>query len=145
MISIILSFSAFGILLGSIVGLTEGEIAKYFLVILITLLGGLFSYFIFKNDKKIETLSYALLSFSLCCLIGLFGGIFLKVNSIFYTKQTIKNYSEYYIPVLLYKNKINTKTEKIKNHLRNIEKYKTPEMSEDLELLSSLINDINKD
>jgi hypothetical protein len=77
-----LAYGFLGLLVGVISGLTDSAISLTLFATLFTFVGGTAAYFLQMKPSERKLVSSVILSFSLCCLIGLLSGIYIKVNRV---------------------------------------------------------------
>ncbi|OOQ57427.1 hypothetical protein [Mucilaginibacter pedocola] len=88
--SLFLGFSAFGLLIGFIAGITSAPITNTILVSLFALIGGKTLFDSIKQGAEIQKkVGFILAALSIFCLIGITVGISIKVNRSF-TQSTIQ-------------------------------------------------------
>lgn len=73
-------YGCLGLLVGILAGLTSSTITSTVLASLFTLAGGSIAPVLKYSDVQRRIVGAALGAFCLCCLLGIFGGIGVKVN-----------------------------------------------------------------
>jgi hypothetical protein len=78
-----LGFAAFGILVGTIAGLSSAELTTTLLGLLFALIGGSIAALLGKLDMEGRRLAgIALLAFSIPALVGLYSGLYVRINDL---------------------------------------------------------------
>ncbi len=85
-ISFILGFAIFGFMIGNIAGLSTAELTITLLGLLFSIIGGSIIAFIKNIDHSMQKLAgKALFFFSLMVIIGLYIGLFVRINDLLST------------------------------------------------------------
>jgi hypothetical protein len=84
-----LGFAFFGLLIGYVTGITSSAVAQTVLTALFAFIGGK-TFIEFKPDDKHKNMisGTILILFSIFFLVGLNGGIYIKINKLLTTKET---------------------------------------------------------
>jgi hypothetical protein len=77
---IVVGYACLGLLVGTLVGLTSSAITTTILASIFTLAGGSIIPLLGRPDTERRTLGAILSGFAFFCLLGVLGGIYLKVN-----------------------------------------------------------------
>ena len=78
-----LGFAAFGALIGTIAGLSSAQLTTMLLGLLFAMIGGSLGVLLGKLDTVGRKFTgIALLTFSVCAILGLYGGIYVRINNL---------------------------------------------------------------
>ena len=81
----ILGLAALGLLVGAITGLSSGEVTATLMSLLFAMIGGSVIVLVTRLDAEARALAgNGLCAFSLAALIGLFGGLTIRINDLAY-------------------------------------------------------------
>jgi hypothetical protein len=78
----VIGYVSLGLLVGILTGLTSSSIATTILASIFTLAGGSIAHLLQKSDAQRKLIGSVLTGFALSCLLGVFVGIYAKVNRI---------------------------------------------------------------